>query len=137
MAFDIERVEYYNATVEGHAGEASRLLSLFAEAGVSLLAYKAAPLEGMRTRFTLLPDDASRMGNGASKAGLSLDGPYPALYVRGDDQSGALADIFEKLGQAQIGLSESTGLADIKGGYGVLLYLDREDCERAVAALQA
>jgi hypothetical protein len=41
MAFDIKRVEYYNTTVEGHAGEASKLLSLFADVGVNLLAFKA------------------------------------------------------------------------------------------------
>ena len=45
MAFDIKRVEYYNTTVEGQAGEASKLLSLFADVGVSLLAFKAVPLD--------------------------------------------------------------------------------------------
>ncbi len=136
MAFDIKRVEYYNTTVEGHAGEASRLLSAFADAGVSLLAYKAAPVDPRHTRFTLLPDDGSKMNDKATKAGLKLEGPHPALYVRGDDQSGALADIFEKLAQARIGLCKSSGLADIKGGYGVVLYLEGEDRERAIAALQ-
>src|SRR5512139_2087725 len=102
MAFDIKRVEYYNTIVEGQAGEASKLLSVFADAGVSLLAFKAVLLEPGRTRFTLFPNDGVKMTEGAKKAGLKLDGPYSALLVEGDDESGALSDIYEKLSQADI-----------------------------------
>jgi hypothetical protein len=136
MPFDIKRVEYYNIIVEDHAGEASTLLSLFAGVGVSLLAFKAVPLEPRRTRFTLFPNDGVKMTTGAKKAGLELDGPHPALLIQGDDESGALADIYEKLSQADIHVNESSGIADINGGYGVILYLKQEDCEKAVAALE-
>ena len=136
MAFDIKRVEYYNITIEGHAGEASKLLSLFAGVGVNLLAFKAVPLEPRRTQFTLFPNDGSKMSEGAKKTGLELDGPHSALLIQGDDESGALADIYEKLSQADIHVNESSGIADIKGGYGVLLYLRQEDCEKAMAALE-
>ena len=64
MAFEIKRVEYYNTTVEDHAGEGSKLLSLFAGVGVNLLAFKAVPLEPMRTQFTLFPNDGLKMTNG-------------------------------------------------------------------------
>jgi len=136
MAFDIKRVEYYNITVEGHAGEGFKLLSVFADVGVNLLAFKAVPLEPMRTQFTLFPDDGSKMNDGAKKAGLNLDGPHSALLIQGDDESGALADIYEKLSQADINVYESSGIADIKGGYGVILYVKQEDCEKAMAALK-
>jgi hypothetical protein len=136
MAFDIKRVAYYSTTVERHAGEGSKLLSLFAGVGVSLLAFKAVPLEPLRTRFTLFPDDALKMAAGAKKAGLDLDGPHAALLIQGDDQSGALADIYEKLSQADINVNESSGIAGIKGSYGVILYLEPEDCEKAIAALE-
>ena len=137
MAFDIKRVEYYNITVEGHAGKGSKLLSVFADVGVNLLAFKAVPLEPMRTQFTLFPDDGSKMNDGAKKAGLNLDGPHSALLIQGDDKSGALADIYEKLSQADINVYESSGLANIKGSYGVILYVKQEDCEKAMAALKA
>jgi hypothetical protein len=136
MAFDIKRVEYYNITVEGHAGEGSKLLSVFADVGVNLLAFKAVPLEPMRTQFTLFPDDGLKMNDGAKKAGLNLDGPHSALLIQGDDESGALADIYEKLSQADINVYESSGIANIKGGYGVILYVRQEDCEKAMAALK-
>ncbi len=135
MAFDIKRVEYYNITVEDQAGEAFKLLSLFAEAGVNLLAFKAVSLEPRRARFTLFPNDGFKMTEGAKKAGLELEGPHSALLIQGDDESGALADIYEQLAQADIHVNESSGIADIKGGYGVVLYLKQEDCEKAAAAL--
>jgi hypothetical protein len=136
MALAIKRVEYYNITVADHAGDGSKLLALFAGAGVNLLAFKAVPLEPLRTRFTLFPDDGSKMIAGAKKAGLELDGPHSALLIQGDDESGALADIYEKLAQAKISVNESSGIAAIKGGYGVILYLEQADCEKAAAALE-
>jgi hypothetical protein len=136
MAFDIKRVDYYDTNVEGHVGAASRLLSELAGIGVELLAYKAVPLESTRTRFTLLASDGARMAAGAARAGLRLDGPHSALYIRGDDEAGALADIYARLAEAEIGVRESSGLADIKGGYGVILYIEEASCERAMAALE-
>jgi hypothetical protein len=136
MALDIRRVEYYNMTIGDHAREGSKLLALFADAGVNLLAFKAVPLESRRTRFTLFPNDGSKMIAGAKKAGLELDGPRSALLIQGDDESGALADIYEKLAQAEIPVHESSGIADINGGYGVVLYLKQADCEKAMTALE-
>lgn len=137
MALDIKKVEYFNTTVEGHAGEAAKLLSLFAGAGVNLLAFKAVPVGPGRTQFTLFPNDGSKMTAGAEKAGLILDGPHPAVLIKDDDdKSGDLAGIYEKLAQADMRVAESSGIAGINGGYGVILYLKPEDCEKAVAALE-
>jgi len=136
MALAIKRAEYYNLTVEGHAGEGAKLLSVFAGAGVNLLAFKAVPLDPGRTRFSLFPDDGSKMIAGAKTAGLELDGPHSALLIQGDnDDSGALAGLYAKLAQAGIQVRESSGIADIKGSYGVVLYLGQADCAKALAAL--
>jgi hypothetical protein len=137
MAFDIKHVEYYNITVEAHVGEGSKLLALFADVGVNLLAFKAIALDTMRTQFTLFPDDGVKMTDGAKQAGLTLDGPHAALLIKGDnDEAGELAGIYEKLSQADIHVHESSGIANIKGSYGVILYLAQDDCEKAVAALE-
>ncbi|GAK53493.1 ACT domain-containing protein [Candidatus Moduliflexus flocculans] len=137
MAFDIKRVEYYNFIIEGQIGESTKLLSIVAEAGVNLLAFKAITLEPARTRFTLIPDDSAKMNTGAKNAGQNFDGPYPALFIKGEnDESGELAAIYQKLSQAGIPVHESSGIANIKGSYGVILYLAPEDCEKATAALK-
>jgi hypothetical protein len=136
-ALDIKKVEYYNITVDGNAVEGYKLLAVFASVGVNLLAFKAAPFEHMCTRFSLFPDNSLKMKDGAKKAGLDLDGPYYALIVKGyDDESGECANIHEKLSQAGINVYESSGIANIKGSYGVILYLKPEDCEKAMMALE-
>jgi len=135
MPFDITMAEYYSTDVEGDAGGGFRLLSTVAGAGVSLLAFKAVPLQQNRTRFTLFANDGRKMADGAKKAGLRLDGPHQALLIQGDDEAGALADIYQKLSEAGIQQQESSGIANIEGRYGVVLYLTPEDCEKAVAAL--
>lgn len=135
MTLDLKKVEYYNIIVDGHAGE---LLSVFAGFGVNLLAFKAVPVEPMRTQFSLFPDDSIKMNDGAKKAGLNLDGPHFALLIKGyDDESGALADIYEKLSQADINVYESSGIANIKGSYGAVFYLKQEECEKAMEALKS
>ena len=135
MTLKYRKVEYYNITVQGHIAEGSRLLTTIAGAGVDFLAYKAIPLEQNRTRFTLFPIEGSKMTAGAMKAGLKLDGPYSAVIITGDEKPGALAEIYSKISQAGIQIEESSGIAHINGGYGVVLYLKQEDCDKAMAAL--
>ena len=135
MALQFRKVEYYNITVQGHITEGSKLLTTIADAGVDFLAYKAIPLDPKRTQFTLFPIDGSKMTAGAIKAGLKLDGPYSAVIITGDEKPGALAEIYRKLFQAGIQVEESSGIAHINGSYGVVLYLQQEDCDKAMAAL--
>jgi hypothetical protein len=135
MMLQYRKVEYYNITVQGHITEGAKLLTTIADAGVDFFAYKAIPLEQNRTQFTLFPVDGSKMTAVATKAGLKLDGPYSAVIITGDEEPGALAGIYRKLSQAGIQVEESSGIAHINGGYGVILYLAREDCDKAMAAL--
>jgi hypothetical protein len=136
MTLKYRKVEYYNIVVQGHVAEGSKLLTTIADAGVDFLAYKATPLEQNRTQFTLFAIDGSKMTAGAMKAGLKLSGPYSAVIITGDEEPGALAEIYSKLFQADIQVEESNGIAHINGGYGVVLHLKHEDCDRAMAALE-
>ena len=135
MALKYRKVEYYNVAVQGHIAEGSKLLHAIADAGVDFLAYKATPLGQNRTQFTLFPKDCAIMTAGALKKGLKLDGPYSAVIITGDEEPGALAEIYRKLSQAGIHVEESSGIAHINGGYGVVLHLKQEDCDRAMVAL--
>ena len=136
MALDILQVEYYNITVEDQITNASKLLSTIAGAGVDFHAFKAIPVKPNRTQFTLFAKDSSKMTNGAKKSGLELDGPYSAILIKGDEKSGALADIYKNLSEAGIQVDEACGIADINAGYGVILYLKQEDCGKAMTVLK-
>jgi hypothetical protein len=136
MAIVILQVEYYNITVEAQITHASKLLSTIAGAGVDFHAFKAIPVSPNRTQFTFFAKDSSKMTAGANKSGLELDGPYFALLIKGDEKAGALADIYKKLSQAGIQVDEACGIADINAGYGVILYLKQEDCDKAMTVLK-
>jgi hypothetical protein len=136
MALDILQVEYYNITVEDQITNASKLLSTIAGAGVDFHAFKAIPVKPNRTQFTLFAKDSLKMTDGAKKSGLELDGPYFAILIKGDEKSGALADIYKKLSQAGIQVDEACGIADVNAGYGVILYLKQEDCGKAMTVLK-
>ncbi len=136
MALDILQVAYYNITVEDQITNAAKLLSTIAGAGVDFHAFKAIPVKPNRTQFTLFAKDSSKMTAGAKESGLELDGPYFALLIKGDEKSGALADIYGKLSQAGIQVDEACGIADINAGYGVILYLKQEDCGKAMTVLK-
>jgi len=135
MALEVIQIEYYNITIDGHITSASQLLSTIAEAGVDFHAFKAVPVKPDQTRFTLFAKKSSTMTDGAKKAGLKLDGPYPAVLIKGDEKSGALADIYKKLSRAGIHVDEACGIADIHAGYGVILYLNQQDCGKALTVL--
>ncbi|UCC73808.1 MAG: hypothetical protein JSV86_04405 [Gemmatimonadota bacterium] len=136
MAFTIRRVDYFYAAVEDRPGEAYKLLSQLAEFGINLLAITAVPVGPERTQLTLFPEDALRMASEAQKAGLSLDGPHPALLVQGDDELGALVGIHERLYEARVNVVAASGVTDGRGNYGYVLYFRAEDIDRAAAALE-
>lgn len=136
MALEVLQIECYNITVEGQITDASKLISTIAAAGADFHAFKAIPVKPDKTRFTFFAKDSLTMTSGAKKAGLELDGPYPAILIKGDEKAGALADIYQRLSQAGIQVNEAYGIADINAGYGVLLYIKQEDCAKALAVLK-
>lgn len=137
MALEIKKVEYFNIIIESGAGDANKLLSTFATHGISLLAFKGIPVDQKHNQYSLFPNDSSKMIDGAKKSGLILDGPHFAILIKSNsDEPGECADIFKKLSQIDIKVIESCGIADIKDSYGVILYLESEDCEKAIAALK-
>lgn len=136
MALDIMKIDYYNITIDGQITSASKLLSTIVDAGVDFHAFKAIPIKPNQTQFTLFAKDTSQMTEGAKRSGLNLDGPYAALLIKGDEKTGALADIYKKLSRAGIQVEEACGIADINAGYGVILYLGAEDCARALTVLK-
>jgi hypothetical protein len=135
MPVKVRRVDYFYARVEDVPGEAYKLLSQLADLGLSLLAFTAVPIGPVHTQLALFPEDALKMANEATRAGLELDGPHRALLVHGDDELGALAGIHEKLYEAKVNVFASSGVTDGKGSFGYVLYVRPEDYEMAADAL--
>ena len=136
MSFTIRRVEYFYTTVQDQPGEAYKLLSHLADAGINLLALAAVPVGPMRAHFTLFPEDHRRFMDAAGKAGLAIDGPHGALLVQGSDALAGLTEVHEKLYRAGVNVYASTGVADGRGSYGYVVYVRPEEYDRAAQALE-
>lgn len=135
MTMSVRRADYYTTTVADQPGEAYRLLSHLAASGVNLLAFTAIPVGPTRTQLTVFPEDDGALAHAAKSAGIPLDGPHPALLVRGDDTLGALAGIHEKLFDAGVNVYAASGVTDGAGSFGYLIYVRPDEFARAAQAL--
>jgi hypothetical protein len=135
MAYSVRRVDYFYITVEDHPGEAYRLLSTLATMGVNLVAFTAVPLGAQRTQLTIFPDDSSSATDASKRAGIALTGPQPAFLVQGDDEMGTLSTVHQKLYEAKVNVSASSGVTDGKGSFGYIIYVRLADYEMAAKAL--
>jgi hypothetical protein len=137
MPFSIRGARYYRTTVGDRPDDAYEVLSGLAERGVDLLAFTAVPHGPDQVQFTLFPDDPPQLVSEARKAGLSLDGPHPAILVQGDDELGVLAKVHERLADASIPIYASSGITDGRGSFAYVIYVREDQFEQAIAALQS
>jgi hypothetical protein len=135
MPCNISKVEYFKTTKQNRPGEAYKFLSQLALLKVNLLAFTAIPVTSTETEFTVFPENPKIMQNEASRAGLFLEGPHPALLVQCDDKLGALADIHLKIYEADVNVVSTSGVIDGRGAFGYVIHVDPEDFDKAAAAL--
>jgi hypothetical protein len=135
MAFTIRRATYYYANVRDELGAAYGVLSQLAALGVDLLAFTAVPSGPSLAQFALFPADSNKLVAEARSANLSLDGPYHALLVQGDDELGALAEVHKQLADAGIDIYASSGVTDGRGTFGYVIYVREGQFENAASAL--
>ena len=135
MACNISRVEYFRTTIKDRPGEAYKFLSQLALLKINLLAFSATPISTTDTQLTFFPENPKFMKNEASRAGMYLEGPSPALLVQCDDRLGALADIHLKFYEADVNVKSAGGVSDGRGAFGYVIHVNPEDFDKAAAAL--
>jgi hypothetical protein len=135
MSYRVRPVDYFHATVRDRPGEAYRILSTLAEAGVNLLAFSAAPVGASAAHMQLFPEDKDRLVRYAGRSGMVLSGPEHALMVQGDDELGALAEVHRTLADASIDVFASTGVTGGGGRYGYVIYVRSDQFDAAARAL--
>ena len=135
MACNISKVEYFKTTIIDRPGEAYTFLSQLALLRINLLAFNATPVSATDTELTVFPENPKIMKNEASRAGLYLEGPYPALLVQCDDRLGALADIHLHIYEADVNVKSASGVTDGRGAFGYVIHVEPEDFDKAAHAL--
>ena len=135
MSANIYSVDYFYTTVEDAPGQGCKFLEMLAQEDVNLLAFNAFPVGRDRTQLVIYPLNSTWLGDLARHQGLRLVGPHHAFMIHGDDELGALVTIHQKLCDAEINVSSSTGLSDGRGGYRYIMHVHPDDYARSMKVL--
>jgi hypothetical protein len=135
MSANIYSVDYFYTTVEDAPGQGCKFLEMLAQEDVNLLAFNAFPVGRDRTQLVIYPLNSTWLGDLARHQGLRLVGPHHAFMIHGDDELGALVTIHQKLCDAEINVSSSTGLSDGRGGYRYIMHVHPDDYPRSLKVL--
>lgn len=79
MAVKTQRMAYFHTTVQDRPGEAYKMLSQLARAGVNLLAFSAIPTGGDQTQLMIFPEGEARLVRTAQETGSQFAGPQHAF----------------------------------------------------------
>jgi hypothetical protein len=135
MPDEIRRIDYYYATIPDKPGEAARILSALRQAGINLLGISAFPHGLRRSQLDLVSEDSAAFTTAAKGAGLKLSKKKSGFLIQGDDRQGAIAEITEKLAQANINITSVQAFCAGSGRYGGMLWVKAPDLRKAAKAL--
>ncbi len=137
MKDQVSRIEYFALTMDDRAGEGARLGKKLAQEGVNLLALSAFPVAAGRTQVDLVPEHPEKLAKAAKKLGLALGEPKAVFLAQGTDRTGALGEVLERLGNANINVRSTTAVCGGGNRYGALIWVSPADVEAATRALGA
>jgi hypothetical protein len=135
MADIVRRIEYFYTVVPNKPGEGAKVFDALKSEKVSLLAYLGFPTSWGRAQLDFVPTDKDAFLAIVKKAGIKLIGPKIAFLVQGDDRVGVVADLLNKLKQAQINVTAMQAVASGEGRYGAILWIKPGDIDKTAKAL--
>jgi len=136
MAVKCRFVDYYAVKLADRPGTGARALGVFRRARVALEAVHAFPA-GRSTQMDLVPTRRAAFLRAARAGKLRPSRRKRALLVEGDDRTGALAGVLEKIAAASVNVTAVTGVRAGKGRFGAILWVKPRDLRRAAKALGA
>lgn len=129
-----QKVSYFAMQIPNRAGEAGRILSGLAKAGVNLLAFTGFP-NGSRSQVDFIPANPTSFLAVARGMKLRVRGKKTGFLIRGGDQCGAIAKVMSKLARAKINVTAVDAVGAGGGRFGAILWVKQKDVNRAARAL--
>jgi hypothetical protein len=136
MADTVRVVEYFYVTAPQKPGVGAAMLNELRRAGVNLLAFSGFPA-GRGAQIDFVPEDAAAFRAAAKAAKWKLTGPKKVFLIAGDDRTGAVADLLQKLADARINVTAVDAACAGAGRYGAILWVAPRDVTRAARVLGA
>jgi len=131
-----QKVSYFAMQIPNRPGEAGRILSGLAKAGVNLLAFTGFP-NGRNSQVDFVPANPTTFLAVARGMKLKLRGKKTGFLIRGGDQRGAIARVMTKLAHAKINVTAVDAVTAGAGRFGAILWVKQRDVNRAARALGA
>ena len=137
MAESVRRLDYFVITVANKRGEGARLLQRLAQEGVNLAAFTGFPGASGKAQLDFVPENPDAFRAAAERLKLRARAPKTVFLIEGDDRSGAMADLLERLAGARVNVTAVNAVAAGSGRYGALLWVKPKDVDQAAAVLGA
>jgi hypothetical protein len=137
MADVVKRIDYYYTTVPARAGEGARILNALQAAHVNLLAFSGFPNRSGRAQLDFCPSNERTFRTAARKLSIKFVGPKTAFLIQGQDRTGAIASIANKLGKAHIAITALDAVTAGRRRYGAILWVKPADVAKAAKVLGA
>ena len=132
----IKKIEYFSMDVSDKPGEGAKVLKTLGEAGVNLLAFSGFP-RGRRAQLDFVPEDTALFRKALTRAKLKTRTKKAGFLVEGKDRPGAVADIVQKLADANINMTAMDAVSAGGGRYGAIFWVKSRDVKKAAKALNA
>ena len=136
MADTIRLVDYFYVMAPQKPGVGAALLAELRQAGVNLIAFSGFP-SGRGAQVDFVPEDPAAFRAVARKAKWKVTGPKRALLAMGDDRPGVVADLMQRLADANINVTALDAVCAGAGRYGAILWVAPRDVRRAARTLGA
>jgi len=136
MSDVIRKVSYFAMDVADKPGEAARVLTALSGAGVNLLAFSGFP-RGRRAQLDFIPEDGELFRKALSAAKLKVQPKKTGFLVQGEDRPGAVAEVLQKLVDANINVTAVDGVSAGAGRWGAILWVKPQAVNKAAKVLQA
>ena len=137
MREHVFRVEYFALTIEDRPGAGAELGRHLKDEGVNLIAMSAFPLTAGRTQVDIVPEHPDQFLRAAKKLDLALGEPKVAFLIQGTDRPGAIGEVMNRLGAANVNIRATLGVACGENRYGGVLWVNQQDVELASRVLGA
>ena len=132
----IRQTDYFYTMAPDKPGEGARLLRVFRDAGVNLLAFSAFPSQ-RKSQVDFVPADSAAFLSAAKAAKIRLKPRKTVFLIEGEDRVGAIEGILRRLGEARINVTAIDAVCAGDGRYGAILWVAARDYTKAATLLGA
>lgn len=137
MAYRVKKVSYCYIKIAQQAGQGIKVLEALEEEGVNLLALTGFPIGGGKAQLDLVPEDLAAVRRIAKKHDWKLSTTKRGFLVQGDDDVGAGYRVLKRLADQKINVTAADAVTAGKGRFGMILWVNPKDYNRAAKALNA